>query len=163
MQTRFCEFSPCRTYRYTLQIIWDAQLPLIMFIGLNPSTADETNDDPTVRRCIQFAKDFGGGRLVMTNIFAFRSTDPKAMLTHPGDVVGPENDAALVGSAHPAQLIICAWGKHGAHQGRGEAVRERIAAVRPLHCLRFNSDGSPAHPLYLPAKLRPVQFIGCWK
>ena len=79
-ETRTAEFSPCRRYRYTLSIEWDASKERVMFIGLNPSTADETKDDPTVRRCKQFAKDWGYGAMVMTNLFAWRDTDPKKML-----------------------------------------------------------------------------------
>jgi hypothetical protein len=87
-------FSTCRRYRYVLRRIWDRSTPPAMFVGLNPSTADEVKDDPTVRRCIGYAKRWGFGGLIMTNIFAFRSTDPNA-LVELDDPVGPRNDAWL--------------------------------------------------------------------
>lgn len=107
-----------------------------------------------------FARDLKFGGLVMTNLFAYRSTDPKAMLRFAGDKVGPENDDALVQEAYEAGVIICAWGKNGNHDGRGERVRKRLATFTPLYCLRLNDDGSPEHPLYLPKTLQPKIYFG---
>ena len=161
-----CEFSPCRKYRYTLWRVFypmlainPPMLPLegnqahnyCMFIGLNPSTADETRDDPTVRRCIEFAKSWGYGALCMTNIFAWRATDPEAMKSEEAPI-GPSNNRWLTCSAAYAGVIVAAWGKHGSHRNRGEFVR---GMVPNLHYLELNKDGSPRHPLYLKKTLTP--------
>ena len=161
MTARSTVFSPCRQYRYTLWRDWTDILSgdrgYAQFIGLNPSTADETNDDPTVRRCIQFAKDFGCSALCMTNLFAWRATDPKMMLAA-RDPVGPENDHWLKLIAGEAKVIIAAWGNDGRHLSRSKAVKEMLAPCG-LQCLKVNvKTGEPSHPLYLPASLRPIPF-----
>ena len=103
-------FSPCRRYRYTLWRAWDMFNPgYVMFIGLNPSTADEVQDDPTIRRCIGYAKEWGYGAFCMTNIFAFRATDPRVMKAQ-ADPVGPENDKWLTECAKGADSSS----RHGA-------------------------------------------------
>ena len=145
-------FSPCRTYRYLLWRWWEIPRGYVMFVGLNPSTADESIDDPTIRRCIGFAKAWGYGGLCMANLFAFRATQPAAMkAAH--DPVGPDNDHALRESAERAGLLVAAWGVHGAHQDRAAAV---MAMLPGIHCLRLTKDGHPGHPLYLPRGLKPV-------
>lgn len=125
-----------------------------MFVGLNPSTADEVEDDPTIRRCIQYAKDWGYGALCMTNIFAFRHTDPVVMKAQ-GDPVGPENDTALLHLAKDPGVVVAAWGNHGSHLGRGKHVTEMLAN---LTCLRRTKKGHPGHPLYLPKFLTPIPY-----
>lgn len=125
-----------------------------MFVGLNPSTADAAQDDATIRRCIEFARTWGYGALVMTNLFAWRATDPGDMLAA-ADPVGPDNDAALLAAARAADVVVAAWGVHGAHMGRDVAVR---AMLPRLHYLRLTKDGRPGHPLYLPADLRPTEW-----
>lgn len=149
-------FSPCRTWRYTLTRIWHPGRPVMNVIGLNPSTADETRDDPTIRRCTHFAMRDGYGGLVMTNIFAFRATDPSDMKVAT-DPVGPDNDRHLREQAARAGRVIAAWGAHGRHLGRGDAVAELLAGF-DLHCWRLTKEGHPAHPLYLPARLTSVRF-----
>ena len=146
--------SDCRRYRYVLWRRW-ADGPHAMFIGLNPSTADETLDDPTIRRCIAFARDWGYGALCMTNLFAYRATRPADMLAQ-DDPVGSDNDGYLRRLAAEAGVVIAAWGTHGAHGGRHKAVR---AMLPTLHYLRLTKDGHPGHPLYLPAVLRPVAWV----
>ena len=125
-----------------------------MFIALNPSTADEVEDDNTVRRCIQFAKDWGYGALCMTNIFAFRATDPIVMKVHP-EPIGRDTDAVLVALAKDAGVVVAAWGNHGLHRGRGLEV---IALLPQLHCLKVTKAGQPSHPLYLSKALKPKLF-----
>jgi len=131
---------------------------VVAFLGLNPSTADETQDDPTVRRCLGYAKQWGYGRMVMLNIFAFRATDPRVMKAAP-DPVGPENDRYLLEASRRAHLVVAAWGNHGAFRGRSKRVVEmlRQAGVE-LRCLKLTGQGEPGHPLYLPKNLQPVRL-----
>ncbi len=142
--------SDCRTFRYELWRRW-SNAPSCVFVGLNPSTADETNDDPTIRKCVGYAKRWGYGSLCMVNLFAFRATQPKDMLAA-SDPVGPENDATLQRLARDAGIIIAAWGNDGGHMGRDKSV---MAMLPALHALKQNKDGSPAHPLYLRGDLTP--------
>lgn len=151
---RSATLSACRTYRYALWRRW-GRGDYAMFIGLNPSTADETNDDPTIRRCIGFARAWGYGALCMANLFAYRATDPADMkkATEP---VGWENDHALKTLAAGAGVVVAAWGAHGTYKGRDQSVR---LMVPNLHFLRLTKDGHPGHPLYLPASLRPQRWV----
>jgi hypothetical protein len=144
-------FSPCGKFRYSLHRIWDETKPKCMFIGLNPSTADEINDDPTIRRCIRFAKEWGFGGFIMGNIFAYRSTDPR-VLKEVNDPIGPDNDKALMDLADEARLVVAAWGNMGVFNGRGDQVRAMIPAMQVLTILE---NGQPGHPLYLPAATKP--------
>ena len=151
--------SPCRTYRYNLWRKWADQIPgsrgYAMFIGLNPSTADETVDDPTIRRCINFAQSWGYEALCMTNLFAFRATQPNDMKAAP-DPIGPENDATLLELATTAGVVVAAWGVHGSYLGRDNSVK---AMIQKLRYLQLTRAGKPGHPLYLPATLKPVPWI----
>lgn len=144
-------FSPCGRYRYTLQRSWDAGGPAVLFVGLNPSTADAERNDPTIRRCIGYAKNWGFGRLVVANLFALRATDPRDLLAA-SEPVGPENDRWLAKCQAEADLVVAAWGNHGVHLGRSAAV---LRELKNPHCLRINASGEPAHPLYLPGDLAP--------
>jgi hypothetical protein len=125
-----------------------------MFVGLNPSTADATNDDPTVRRCINYAKDWGYAALCMTNIFAFRATDPRDMKAV-SDPIGPENDAHLSRLASQAGIVVAAWGCHGIHRGRSSHV---LKLMPLLHALHVTKDGDPGHPLYLRGNATPFPY-----
>ena len=151
---RTANFSPCRTYRYALRRTWDAEKRTVLFIGLNPSTADECTDDATIRRCIGFAQAWGHGRLIMANLFAYRSTDPAALLKV-ADPVGAENDAWLRRLVQEADLTIVAWGIHGTLLQRHEHVLRMLPKV---HCLGVTIAGHPKHPLYLPGGTAPVCF-----
>lgn len=144
-------FSPCRTWRYTLPRVWEPERPACIIIGLNPSTADEVQDDPTIRRCVGFAQREGCGRLIMLNLFAFRATDPKVMKAA-ADPVGPDNDLHLMQetTAPGTRLVIAAWGTHGKFRGRGGKVKWLLRTV-PMYALNVTKDGHPGHPLYLPA------------
>lgn len=145
-------FSACRQYRYELWRRWDDR-PYALFVGLNPSTADETEDDPTIRRCIRFAADWGFGGLCMANLFALRATDPRVMLAHP-EPIGPDNDATLCRLAVDAGIVVAAWGAHGAHRDRGREVLKMLAL--DVCCLGQTKAGQPKHPLYLRADTRPI-------
>ena len=151
---REATFSPDRVYRYGLARTWAPELPTLLLVGLNPSTADETRDDPTIRRCLGFARSWGYGRLIVANLFAFRATHPRE-LRRAADPVGPDNDTWLLRYAARAERIVAAWGNDGCYQGRDRAVR---ALLPDLYCIRRNRSGQPAHPLYLPAELRPLPF-----
>ncbi len=156
-ETRTAVFSPCRTWRYRLAQIWDETKAPLYWLMLNPSTADEYQNDPTVERCERRARMWGYGGSVVYNIFAYRATDPKDMRAAP-DPIGPENDKwirELASLSHDV-MVIGGWGEHGAHLQRGQAVREmfRQAGGR-LHALKTNASGHPAHPLYIGYKVEP--------
>jgi len=152
-------FSPCRTWRYTLERRWDDALPRALFVLLNPSTADEIQDDPTIRRCINFAKSWGYGSANIVNIFAFRSPYPGVMKKHE-DSVGPENDRYILSEARKADLVILAWGVHGVWKDRGSEVLFMLGLEGhdPM-CLGTTKDGQPKHPLYLRADTKPYRFM----
>jgi hypothetical protein len=145
--------SSCRAYRYVLSREWGAG-PLVLFVGLNPSTADETEDDPTVRRCVGFANAWGYNRLFLANLFGFRSTKPRELL-RATDPVGPENDRYLRNLSRRADLTVAAWGVQGRWHGRNDEVCGMLAN---LHYLRLTKGGHPSHPLYLPGSLRPKKW-----
>lgn len=158
-------FSPCRMWRYTL---W-RELPIkamagvkdngyLACIGLNPSVADETNDDPTIRRVIGFARDWGHSGLMMLNLFAFRATDPRVM-KKAADPVGVDNDAVIARICSGAGMVLAAWGAGGDHRARDKAVCQilRDIKVRP-YCLGTTRSGFPRHPLYVPAVTQPVWY-----
>ena len=148
-------FSECRQYRYALFRSWanaDVQPGhTAVFIGLNPSTADETQDDPTIRRCIGFAKRWGYDTLIMLNLFAWRSTDP-AGLRATADPVGKLTDTWIKALTKDAGVIVAAWGTHGSLHGRDRAVLDLLARNgRVVQSLGLTKGGHPRHPLYLPA------------
>jgi len=157
-----CTFSPCRRYRYTLEHHWDELMPRkrIMWIGLNPSTADERKLDNTLMRVKGYSTRWGYNCFVMTNLFAFRATEPDDMKRE-ADPVGPDNDDVLIRLAQESGHIIACWGNHGVHRDRNRLVLDmlKLIAGKPLHCLTINADGSPHHPLYLPKELQPVPYV----
>ncbi len=143
-------YSGCGGYRYALTRVWDRAAPLVLFVMLNPSTATELRNDPTVARCEARARGMRFGGLAVANLFGWRATDPAA-LRQVADPVGPATDAHLAEMSGQAGLVICAWGNHGALLGRGAQVARalRDAGCRPHH-LGLTRQGQPAHPLYLP-------------
>jgi hypothetical protein len=151
--------SADRVYRYSLWREWIGGEGYAMFIGLNPSTADETVDDPTIRRCVAYAKAWRYGALCMTNLFAFRATDPNVM-ARAVDPVGPENDAMLLAVANGAGVRIAAWGAHVAQGVLARRCRDTtVKSIMPaMHVLKLTKDGHPAHPLYLPKTLCPIEW-----
>lgn len=150
-------YSPCGLYRYALTRDWGPG-PRWLFVMLNPSTATEVRNDPTVERCERRARALGAGGFAVANLFAFRATDPRAMRAG-ADPVGPGNDAALADLAGRADAILCAWGAHGAHLGRGRAVAAGLRATgRPLLHLGLTACGEPRHPLYVRYAAQPAAW-----
>lgn len=129
-----------------------------VFIMLNPSTADGEKDDPTIRRCVAFAKAWGYERLEVVNLFAFRATNPKALLAlgHNDDPVGVKNQDHVSQATSEAGIIIAAWGSHGSHLGQDETVRGWIPYDKPVHVLGLTKDLQPRHPLYLRSDSKPM-------
>lgn len=150
--------SPDRVYRYTLERVWDERPRRVAFIGLNPSTADETQLDNTLRRCVRFADGWGFGGFVMLNLFAFRSTTPR-LLWAVGDPVGKDNNRYIIDTLQRPEvdLIVACWGVHGALLDRCIKVREmiEIGLSYDLHHMGLTKDGHPRHPLYLPSTTQP--------
>ncbi|MEW9919885.1 DUF1643 domain-containing protein [Marimonas sp. MJW-29] len=152
-------YSDCERYRYNLTREWDAGGKRVLFVMLNPSTATEVQNDPTVERCERRARHLGYGAFRVTNIFAWRATDPQDMRAVQ-DPIGPENDLTLREGADWADEIIAAWGVHGAHLGRGQEVAALLQRTgKPLFHLGLSKDGHPRHPLYLPYVQQPVPWL----
>lgn len=133
-----------------------------VFVMLNPSTADGNEDDPTIRRCVGFARVLGYDRLEVLNLFAYRATDPKSLLAlnHDDDPVGSGNKAAfdhVLTSDYPVGTIICAWGRHGTFLGQDETALGWMGD-RACYSLGLTKDGHPKHPLYLPGNAQPARF-----
>lgn len=152
-------YSDCERYRYTLTREWAPGAGRALFIMLNPSTATEVQNDPTVERCERRARALGFGAFRVTNIFAWRDTDPRRMRAAP-DPVGPENDAAIVESCDWADRIVAAWGTHGAHLGRGAAVEALLRGTgAPVFHLGLSKAGHPKHPLYIAYARQPERWF----
>jgi hypothetical protein len=145
--------SSCRKWRYSLSRIWDESKNTVLFIGLNPSTVDETKDDNTIRRCMRFSKDWGYGGMIMANLFAYRARFPVDMLKA-NDPIGPENDFYLNKLCSESNLIIAAWGGL-------KITKKRIRSIsfpKNLYCLGVTKNGFPRHPLYMKADSQPILF-----
>ena len=149
-------FSADRFHRFRLSRVWDPNGPRVNFVMCNPSTADAFVLDPTVRRCMGYARSWGMGACEVTNIFALRSTDPAA-LYRATDPVGAGNDDAIISAATCADVVVAAWGTHGALLGRGEEVRNILTPYAP-NILRLTKAGFPSHPLYLPSDITPTPW-----
>lgn len=147
-------FSDCERYRYRLWRAWDPSKPRLVWCMLNPSTADETVLDPTLRRVDDYTKRWGYGAFDVVNIFAWRATDPR-QLALVGDPVGPDNETQILWAATPAHRVVVGWGTPKTPLVREQArrVAQLLTAYRRTVCLRTNKDGSPVHPLYQPAAL----------
>ncbi|WP_104761721.1 DUF1643 domain-containing protein [Helicobacter cetorum] len=153
---RSADLSTCRKYRYALYRIWNETRSYAMFIGLNPSTADEVNDDNTIRRCIDFARNWDFGGLVMVNLFAYRTTYPCELFKQ-DDPIGKDNDKKIIELAKNAGIVVGAWGNNGSHRNRSMEVKKLISN---LHYLKLNKSGEPTHPLYIPKTTMPKPFLG---
>lgn len=149
--------STCERFRYVLQRSWNQTLPALMFIMLNPSTADAHEDDPTIRKCIGFADRNGFGSIIVCNLFAYRATDPKD-LARAGFPVGPENDAHMedelrtLSQCVDGSKIVFAWGAHARKHSARVAQVDHLVRSRghEPHALKLLADGIPSHPLMLP-------------
>jgi len=149
-------YSDCENYRYSLTRIWDEAGKRVLFVMLNPSTATEVQNDPTVERCERRARTLGFGAFRVCNIFAWRATDPRDMRAQ-NDPVGPENDAVILEGSDWADTIVCAWGTHGEHRARGPEVGRLLRDTGlPLMHLGLSKAGHPKHPLYIAYAVQPV-------
>ena len=149
-------YSDCERYRYALTRTWDATGKRALFVMLNPSKATEVQNDPTVARCERRARALGFGAFQVTNIFAWRDTDPQKM-RKAADPIGPANDEAIHNGALWADTIIAAWGTHGEHLNRGPATESLLRATgKPLHTLGLSKHGHPKHPLYISYSQQPM-------
>lgn len=151
------DFSPCGTYRYRLTRIW-GNGPNLCAIGLNPSIADDKRNDPTITRLINFAKDWNFGGLVMTNLLAYRSTDPKA-LQGLDDPRGPDNDDWIVGCVAEAGMTLAAWGANPMGEWAASHLLLKIPYDQKLWCLGLTKGGHPRHPLYVKRDTGPVIYL----
>ena len=152
-------YSNCERYRYSLTRIWDPNGRRVLFVMLNPSTATEVQNDPTVERCERRARALGFGAFQVTNIFAWRDTDPRAMRAAP-DPVGPHNDATILAGVGWADQVIAAWGTHGAHLGRGAQVQALLNQTgAPIQHLGLTKEGHPKHPLYIAYVQQPKPWV----
>lgn len=145
-------FSKCRKYRYVLWRIWDYNKPSVQFIGLNPSTANENSDDPTIRRIKKFAYEWGYGAVYMTNLFAYVTAYPKELKTCENPL--GDNDKWLKETSTKCEKVVFAWGSF-------KEAEERVNEVIKMfdgHALIINQDGSPRHPLYVKSNTKPIKF-----
>jgi len=150
-------FDPTGMYRYSLWREWCADSPRVAFIMLNPSTADDRKDDPTIRRCIGFARAWEFGALEVVNLFAYQATDSSKLL-RVADPVGPENDDYIVQAAERCSYVVVAWGAKGVLLDRGRQVIRLLAGWRHVGCLGITKDGYPRHPLYVRGNTKLVAF-----
>ena len=156
--------SSCGQYRYSLaRELESPDTDTVLFVMLNPSTADGSNDDPTINRLRGFASSWGYGRFTVGNLYAYRTPSPKALWDARAagfNIVGPDNMRVLHGLACDAHEIVVAWGSH-ATRDPGHAMRvleELRDTAGEVCCLTETKDGWPGHPLYLPKNLRPVPY-----
>jgi hypothetical protein len=150
-------FSEDRRYRY---LLWRTfgEGPTVNYVLLNPSSADEARNDPTVERCVRRGLIMGYAKVLVTNIFALRSTDP-GQLYRAEDPIGPYNDRAILQAAREARSVVCGWGNHGEYLDRGRQVLELLqaAGIAP-HCLTVTRSGQPGHPLYVAYNVQPRRW-----
>lgn len=157
------EFSPDETYRYTLTRQWDSG-KRVAWLMFNPSTATLTLDDPTIRKCIGFSKRWGYARLVILNLYAIRSTDPRAVKRMGFSAIGPENNFWIEKSLEDCEELICSWGcsQHvpdiNARVATVKSMIEKNYPNLPMRCLGYKKDGHPRHPLMIPYEMQRVQF-----
>jgi len=152
-EIRVAGLSTDLKHRYYLGRIWDKTTRAIVFVGLNPSTATHEVDDPTIRRCRNFAKQWGYGGFIMLNLFSFRATSPKDMKAQHGSANGPLNDRTL--KEYQGWDIVFCWGTHGAFMNRGKEVADMFPNAK---CLGKTAEGHPKHPLYLKSDTKLIDY-----
>lgn len=158
------EFSDDRLFRYRLWRIWNEDLDRILWVMLNPSDADESADDPTIRKCLGFSRRWGYGSVEIANLFAFKSPYPRDLVQRirtkgEASAVGPDNDDAIVQACGRAKTVVAAWGATKIARGRAAVVGDLLRAHHPnVVCLIRNADRSPGHPLYIPYVTPPRVF-----
>lgn len=148
MKNSGARFSRDKKYRYVLWRIWDSDLPMVNIIGLNPSTADETENDNTMRRCISFSKEWGFGGFYMTNLFALRTPYPSELIKNENPI-GPQNNRWIKNIYEKVDTIVLAWGVQGKFMNRDRYVYKKVNSK--AFCLGYTKDGFPKHPLYVKA------------
>lgn len=155
---RSAVFDETEIYRYSLLRVDKLRKVerKISFLMLNPSTADHTKEDPTIKRCMTWAFRNGFSHVEIVNLFALRATDPQVMKAHPSPI-GPRNDDYIRAAADSSEVMVCAWGAHGKHLDRAASVR-KLLSDKELWCFVVNADGSPKHPLYLKRDLPLVRY-----
>jgi hypothetical protein len=150
-------FDATGCYRYVLWRSWQDTTPRLGFILLNPSQADATQDDPTVRRCIRFARDWGYGGIEVMNLFAYRATKPVELWRSPNPI-GTENDRYLSSLPQRVPAIVVGWGNQGQWGDRSRTAQQLLADSTQLYCLGLTHRGEPRHPLYLSAATPPMRW-----
>lgn len=154
------KISSCEMYRYTLWRTWDSSKPILVWVMLNPSIADHSKNDPTIIRCINFAKAFGYGGIIVVNMFAYRASNPGRLLgAH--DIIGPKNDAEIQ-AAMWGKDVVAAWGSHGdVHRARVNQVMPILKVAKVCYCLGRTKTGQPRHPLMMRKDKELEAFDGC--
>ncbi|MBF2073656.1 MAG: DUF1643 domain-containing protein [Synechococcales cyanobacterium C42_A2020_086] len=152
-------FDASGNYRYSLWRSWNQQAARVVFVMLNPSTADATANDATIRRCLGFAHLWGYGSLEVVNLFAFRSSDPQT-LRQVADPIGQECDRYILAAVRRAERVIVAWGNGGSWQRRDQTVLALLQHDTSLYCLGQNQSGQPSHPLYLKRTVQVAPYPG---
>jgi len=151
-------YGPGQAHRYLLARTWEPGAPVVAWVMLNPSTGGAVTTDPTLTRCQGFSRRWGFGGMRVVNLFALRSPDPAALSHHPSPV-GDGNDEVIIAAVATAAMTVAAWGTHGRLAGRAREVTQALAATGVcLHCLDRTADGSPRHPLYVPAATPPQLY-----
>jgi len=156
-------FSGDRIYRYALSRWWDEKKPAVMIIGLNPSTADENTNDPTIRRCIGFANRWGFGKLFVCNLFAYKATNPKDLFAY-HEPIGNENDQMIMKISKEVQRVVLAYGNLGTFLNRHKKI---LSLVENPHYINISKRNLPMHPLYLKYTDQPIKYkratrsLGC--
>lgn len=156
-----CCISNCEQYRYELKRIWDEDKPKVLFIMLNPSTADAEVDDPTIRRCIGYAKNWGFGGILVGNLFAYRSTNPNGLLKV-DNPVGDDNIWHIKNMYYESDVVVCAWGNSNIVRRLDKKIKydyRPLSVIKnSLHCLELSNDGTPKHPLQLKKDLKLINY-----
>jgi hypothetical protein len=162
-QHSVAHFSACEKFRYWLRRDWDLTKNSITFLMLNPSTADEMVNDPTIERCQRRAITMGFGSMIIVNLFPFRMTDSKLLNTVDnllGDI--KEADEAILRAVELSEMTVCGWGKHALAASRAQHIMALLRLKNlqnKVMCLQLNADNSPQHPLYIGYAKQPVPYV----